>query len=60
MKSSYIKEAYEKDRKLEIGSMPKLKEKHFNLTFSSKMSVKLAAQVFSNHCAAAMYALVTS
>lgn len=40
--------------------MLKLKEKHFNLTFSSKMSVKLAAQVFSNHCAAAMYALVTS
>lgn len=59
VKSSYIKEAYEKDRKLEIRSMPKLNEKHFNLTFSSKMSVKLAAQVFSNHCAAAMYALVT-
>ncbi|XP_040355081.1 uncharacterized protein LOC115322190 [Ixodes scapularis] len=59
VKSSYIKEAYEKDRKLEIRSMPKLNAKHFDLTFCSKMSVKLAAQVFSNHCAAAMYAFVT-
>ncbi|XP_042148938.1 uncharacterized protein LOC115326947 [Ixodes scapularis] len=39
--------------------MPRLSEKHFNLTFASKMSVKLAAQIFSNHCAAAMFAMVT-
>lgn len=39
--------------------MPKLNENHFNWTFSSKMSVKLAAQVFSDHCAVAVYAFVT-
>lgn len=33
VKTSYIKEAHEKDRTLEIRSMPKLNEKHFNLTF---------------------------
>lgn len=58
-KSSYLREAYEKDKQLEIRSMPRLSEKHFNLTFASKMSVKLAAQIFSNHCAAAMFAMVT-
>ncbi|KAH9371643.1 hypothetical protein HPB48_022425 [Haemaphysalis longicornis] len=47
------------DREHEIRSIPRLSDRHFNLTFASKMSVKLAAQVFSNHCAAAMFALVT-
>ncbi|XP_049520933.1 uncharacterized protein LOC119443762 [Dermacentor silvarum] len=59
VKSSYIRQAYEKDRTHEIRSIPRLNDRHFNLTFASKMSVKLAAQVFSNHCAAAMYTLVT-
>lgn len=54
VKSSYIRQAYEKDRTHEIRSIPKLNDRHFNLAFASKMSVKLAAHVFSNHCAAAM------
>nr|XP_050029141.2 uncharacterized protein LOC126525127 [Dermacentor andersoni] len=59
IKSSYIRQAYEKDREMQIRSIPKLSARHFNLTFASKMSVKLAAQVFSNHCAAALCTLVT-
>nr|XP_050043440.1 uncharacterized protein LOC126540642 [Dermacentor andersoni] len=59
IKSSYIRQAYEKDREMQIRSIPKLSARHFNLTFASKMSVKLAAQVFSNDCAAALCTLVT-
>lgn len=59
VKSEYVRRAYEMDREHEIRSIPRLSDRHFNRTFASKMSVKLAAQVFSNHCAAAMYALVT-
>lgn len=58
VKSSYIKYAYEEDRQHQIRSMPRLSNRHFNLTFLSKMSVKLAAQVFSNRVAAAMYTFV--
>lgn len=59
LRSSFPREAYEKDKQLEIRSMPRLSEKHFNLNFASKMPVKLAVQIFSNHCAAAMFAMVT-
>lgn len=58
LRSSFLREAYEKDKQLEIRSMPRLSEKHFNF-FASKMSVKLAAQIFSNHCPAPMFAMLT-
>lgn len=57
IKSSYTRQAYYRDREMQIRFIPKLSARYFNLSFTSKMSVKLAAQVFSNHCAAAFQQL---
>lgn len=57
IKSSYTRQAYYRDREMQIRFIPKLSARYFNLSFTSKMSVKLAAQVISNHCAAAFQQL---
>lgn len=59
IKSSCIRQAYDRDREMQIRSIPKLSARRFNLTFASKISVKLAVHVFSNHCAAALCTQVT-
>lgn len=54
----HIIELYKKDSQSSLRMVPKLTERHiFNLRFSSKMKVKLAAQVFSHTTAAALETL---
>ncbi|XP_064470687.1 uncharacterized protein LOC135385340 [Ornithodoros turicata] len=59
IRAQHIRDAFAIDKQLEIRSMPRLTDGHFNLTFSSKMKVKLAAHIFSNHVAASMFTLST-
>lgn len=58
VKSSYIKDAYYKDRQHDIQPMSTLSNRHFNLTFLSNIQAQLATQVFGDHCAAATYTFV--
>ncbi|XP_064475407.1 uncharacterized protein LOC135389273 [Ornithodoros turicata] len=59
IRAQHIRDAFAIDKQFEIRSMPRLTDGHFNLTSSSKMKVKLAAHIFSNHVAASMFTLST-